>query len=943
MIKKLRKMWHIVVITIIIEVVSPSYSYAVSGSTIHSVGGKLLAPVMEAFVALSDGVIDITQKVLFGVDGDAIVEVDREGSWISKAIGVIAGIAVLAGCIALAVITAPVTGVVATIAVGIGTAILSVGKVIKTYFITSVLVSSMLGSTFQLPFIVISPETIIQNKIGMFNVNFFSANKNISTEDNSINIADELHITIAKWYYAIRNIVIILFMILLLYTGIRILITSISEEKAKYKKMLVDWFISFCLVFVIHYIMIFSMNIVDEFTKLISTINNDESVEYYEIVDDKVYDYVKENLVDSDEKPSWFSEKVSQIKSTWGANGDTGEYSTLYINEDGKKAVRYPVDNFISQARINAQLLDRDSSTETYVSVGWKLIYVMLTMLTIRFGWIYLKRVIYIAFLIIIAPVVILTYSIDRFKDGQAQGFNTWIREYLFNLAIQPFHLILYTVFVGTAMSLASKSPIYVLVVLGFMSQAETILRKMFGFQKATTPGVLSGAFGTGVAMSGLQKVFGKKPPQVATNLNKIEQKGTDAKSRIKEQNNDDEIELDTDNIEEIQNKKENAEDTFEIINYNTDFERNDMEEVNDIKDKKTDTAVNDTTNDKKIDINEDKMRRQKRMEKAVNNIRMETNTNPSSKSRLKSNIPIESTNKNTKRKAKFKLGKAIKGTARKYVNAKGKSLANRTMNTDFIGGAKKAIFGGAAAFTAGTAGVILGAMDGSPEKAARNAVIAGTASYKGVSNIITANKTQGITETFKKSGYGDEYSKYKDELLAKEIKHDLEKKNELIEEFSWNKDELNKFLKQTVDQYIDAGVKEFDDMVIGEKLKINGIAKNTKEAIGIMAMGQKIGTDTTKLTEKKKQEWAETFMEKNVTMSKIKKEIGQKENEYNEKRKQVIQQKLDKNEEKRQIRQIEFQRNNDPELNQLKKNTEIFQVRMFDKLDKYSEYKYKG
>ena len=960
MIKKLRKMWFVVLITIIIEVVSPSYSYAVSGSTIHSVGGKLLAPVMEAFVALSDGVIDITQKVLFGVDGDAIVEVDREGSWISKAIGVIAGIAVLAGCIALAVITAPVTGIAATIAVGIGTAILSVGKVIKTYFITSVLVSSMLGSTFQLPFIVISPETIIQNKIGMFNVNFFSANKNISTEDNSINIADELHIIIAKWYYAIRNIVIILFMILLLYTGIRILITSISEEKAKYKKMLVDWFISFCLVFVIHYIMIFSMNIVDEFTKLISTINNDESVEYYEIVDDKVYDYVKENLVDPDEKPSWFSEKVSQIKSTWGANGNTGEYSTLYINEEGKKAVRYPVDNFISQARINAQLLDRDSSTETYVSVGWRLIYVMLTILVIRFGWIYLKRVIYIAFLIIIAPVVILTYSIDRFKDGQAQGFNTWIREYLFNLAIQPFHLILYTVFVGTAMSLASKSPIYVLVVLGFMSQAETILRKMFGFQKATTPGVLSGAFGTGVAMSGLQKVFGKKPPQVSTNLNKIEQKETNAKSRIKEQNNDDEIELDTDNVEEIQNEKESAEETFKIINYNADFEKNDMEEVDAKDDKKIDTEVNDTkndrkididvndiTNDKKIDANENKMKRQKRMEMAVNNIRMEKNSkpnqNPSSKSKLKPNIPIEITNKNTKRKAKFKLGKAIKGTARKYVNAKGKALANRTMNTDFIGGAKRAIFGGAAAFTAGTAGVILGAMDGSPEKAARNAVIAGTASYKGVSNIITANKTQGITETFKKSGYGDEYSKYKDELLAKEIKHDLEKKNELIEEFSWNKDELNKFLKQTVDQYIDAGVKEFDDMVIGEKLKINGVAKNTKEAIGIMAMGQKIGTDTTKLTEKKKQEWAETFMEKNVTMSKIKKDIGQKENEYNEKRKQVIQQKLDKNEEKRQIKQIEFQRNNDPELNKLKKSTEIFQVRVFDKLDKYSEYKYKG
>ena len=131
--------------------------------------------------------------------------------------------------------------------------------------------------------------------------------------------------------------------------------------------------------------------------------------------------------------------------------------------------------------------------------------------------------------------------------------------------------------------------------------------------------------------------------------------------------------------------------------------------------------------------------------------------------------------------------------------------------------------------------------------------------------------------------------------------------------------------------------------MVIGEKLKVNGIAKSTKEAIAIMSMGQKIGTDTKKLTEKKKQEWAETFMKKNETITQIKSEIEQKQKEYDKKIQQIMKQNLDKTEENEQIRQIETQRRTDPELNQLKNNVDNVQVKLFEKLDKYSEYKYKG
>ena len=52
-------------------------------------------------------------------------------------------------------------------------------------------------------------------------------------------------------------------MLILLYVGIRMLLTSIASEKSKYKKMLGDWVVAICLVFVLHYIMVFAVNLND--------------------------------------------------------------------------------------------------------------------------------------------------------------------------------------------------------------------------------------------------------------------------------------------------------------------------------------------------------------------------------------------------------------------------------------------------------------------------------------------------------------------------------------------------------------------------------------------------------------------------------------------------------------------------------------------------------
>ena len=91
--------------------------------------------------------------------------------------------------------------------------------------------------------------------------------------------------------------------------------------------------------------------------------------------------------------------------------------------------------------------------------------------------------------------------------DGKSQAFDLWLKEYIFNLLIQPFHLLLYTVLISSAFDLAGNNIIYCLIAIGFMTPAEKFLRKMFGFDKTTTAGFLSGAAGAAVAMSAVQKI----------------------------------------------------------------------------------------------------------------------------------------------------------------------------------------------------------------------------------------------------------------------------------------------------------------------------------------------------------------------------------------------------------------------------------------------------
>ena len=148
--------------------------------------------------------------------------------------------------------------------------------------------------------------------------------------------------------------------------------------------------------------------------------------------------------------------------------------------------------------------------------VSETIMYLVLVINTVIFTFQYLKRVLYMAFFTIIAPLISLTYPLDKIKDSKAQAFTMWIKEYVFNALIQVIHLILYYVLVGSALSLVEILPIYGIIAISFLTQGEKIIRKMFGFDQSETVGTME-AVATGgivsVALNKLQKISkpGKK------------------------------------------------------------------------------------------------------------------------------------------------------------------------------------------------------------------------------------------------------------------------------------------------------------------------------------------------------------------------------------------------------------------------------------------------
>ena len=336
-----------------------------------------------------------------------------------------------------------------------------------------------------IPHFAASPEKIFSNQIPLLDIDI------ISPPENQKSIVGDLQKVVASWYNGFKNLAAVGLLTVLAYSAIRMIISSTAADKSKYKQMLMDWLVAFCLLFFMHYIMSFSITIVKSVAAALS-----QNCQYI-VIDD---------LSISSLEDKGFKEALNNLDGKTMKALKSKEVDYTDSNGNTENRIAFTLTEYV---RFRAQTGD-GGLIDGSEKFAFTVMYLVMVIYTLMFLFVYIKRLVYLIFLTMFAPLVALTYPIDKIKDGSAQGFNTWLREYIFNLIIQPFHLLVYYTLVGSAIELATEYVIYPLVVLGFLLQAEKIMRNLFGFNKTQTAGsLLNGVAGGAMVMGAINRFGG--------------------------------------------------------------------------------------------------------------------------------------------------------------------------------------------------------------------------------------------------------------------------------------------------------------------------------------------------------------------------------------------------------------------------------------------------
>ena len=309
----------------------------------------------------------------------------------------------------------------------------------------------------------LTPFDILFNKVPILDINFFE----IGDEENIVN---QIRTGVATWYYVLRILASAILLVILVYVGIRMAISTVASDRAMYKKMLVDWVCSLALIFVIQYIIVFTININNALVNAMSVTSDSEEIS-------NAFDVIK-------------SEAMKVFS------------------------------------------LDAVGATVVYCMLVWQTIGLLIS---------YFNRMLKIAFLIIISPLITLTYSIDKMGDGKAQALGKWLKEFVFTILMQPFHCIIYMSLINIAMKMlidntgfggtgsirdSLATALVAILCIRFVKEAEKIVRKIFAFQDDNSgTSLVAGMAASAVVLSNAKK-FGRGTRSAVTNISNLGKNG---------------------------------------------------------------------------------------------------------------------------------------------------------------------------------------------------------------------------------------------------------------------------------------------------------------------------------------------------------------------------------------------------------------------------------
>lgn len=300
----------------------------------------------------------------------------------------------------------------------------------------------------------VTVESIFFNKIPFLDANFFNyktaggksleieqeasgpvkfgENKVVTMAPDESNIVYKLRKNLNIWYVIIRNASIAILLFILIYLGIRLAITSSSEKKAEYKKLLISWVTAMIIVMFIHL-----------FMYLVFVVN---------------------------------------------------DYFVGVCRDLGETAAKASVSDLQQETQIQQEVNLYDAIRIKAYAFNWKegvpatILYIFLIYLLVRFFLIYLKRYLTIYILALSGSFMGVIYAIEKINGKKTNTLNKWFKDFAFNVLLQTVHAFIYVIFMGVALSVSQDSLVgagIAFVILNFMLKADKIIIEIFGLNKA--------------------------------------------------------------------------------------------------------------------------------------------------------------------------------------------------------------------------------------------------------------------------------------------------------------------------------------------------------------------------------------------------------------------------------------------------------------------------
>ena len=259
--------------------------------------------------------------------------------------------------------------------------------------------------------------------------------------DDSKPIIEVLNDAVKQWFMVIEYLSIAALLLVLIFIGIKMAITSIASEKAVYKRMMMDWLGGVIIVFAIPAIMWLILHF------------NAAMVEIVQKGMDTVTTVSMKQLNDNADS---------------SGTGTALTYNSQQLEIDVYEAVR-----------------TRAYDAKLSVGLSGMLMYMTLVYFAIRYTIVYVKRYFTIMVLTIMGPAVGAGYALQKALHGKAPSFKNWFSEYFMNVFIQTIHAIIYGVFIASALVLSLQSIggiILALILMNYSLKAEKTFRKIFKF-----------------------------------------------------------------------------------------------------------------------------------------------------------------------------------------------------------------------------------------------------------------------------------------------------------------------------------------------------------------------------------------------------------------------------------------------------------------------------